>query len=394
MIRLGTLSRSLRMAGILLGTFLMAFSSNAQLNFSGQASTAIIKSDAQQSQYIYNGGRSTFNWRLDLFTDALVSENITFQSNIRILQDQALRVDLFSIKISNVSPLNLSLEAGEIELPVGNLGSRRFPMKNPFVNLPLMHEHYTSLRYPDYQIWPFDTRFTVAGNGVRLLDRGLYDLGFKVSGSEGIVDYAFAIINGTVSVTSVYANQGLNANDRFGVIFRLALTPMTGLTIGGSYSDGQVNVSQSSGTYTGSGNSVFRQHLLEGDVEFSVGHFALYGEAIYNIWKFDQLYGDGLTAWGYSLEGSYTVFPRCTISGRAGGVFFGTVEANVQDPSYSTIYYYNGRWDHDVVRFEVAAGYRLTRESQLKFAYRWNNIISLLSGPIEQLGAIQAVVSF
>jgi hypothetical protein len=362
---------------------------NAQMNLGAQASAAFVKSGGGSSQYAYNGGRGTFTWRGDLFATVLASEHITFQSTLRLLPDQILHVDLFSVRFADVTPLHLSMEAGEIELPVGNLAERRFPMKNPFLDLPLINEHLTALRSSDYQLWPYDARYTSSGIGVRILDQGLYDRGAKLSGTIGILEYTLALINGTVSATSTYSAQGLSASNRLGKIVRLAGTPMIGLTVGVSYADGVLSTNQLSASYTGT----YPQHLVESDVEYSWGYFSLFGQAVYNQWGFQELYGNTLVVKGISVEGTYKLLPRMTIAARAGGMLFSTIEAELPGPNDSSVYY-SGRWDHDVVRLEAALSYRLSRESLLKFVYEWNRTAGLSPDAVEQLVAVQTVISF
>ena len=100
---------------------------------------------------------------LDLFADAAISDHIFFLSNVRMVQDQIVHVDLFSVKFTDLSPADFNIEAGEIDLPFGNLGERRFPRTNPFYTLPLLHEHLTSLRSSNYGLFTYDSRYTSAG---------------------------------------------------------------------------------------------------------------------------------------------------------------------------------------------------------------------------------------
>lgn len=402
------LSRSVRMAAGLflrhapLTVILLLGSSiplRAQIELAGQASSALLRSDDHQSQYAYDHGKTTFSWRLDLFGNAMISDDVSFHSSLRLYQDQSYHVDLFDLSFTHATALNLTVDVGEIELPVGNLAERRFPMKNPFYNLPLMNEHYTSLRSSNYSLWPYDARYASAGDGIRLLDRGLYDLGVKVSGSFGIADLSLAVINGTVSSTSVYANGGLNGNsaDRFGFILRIAATPVTGFTFGTSLADGHLSSAQVP-LYTSAGYQygVFNQYLLEADAEYAVGHLVLDGQFIDNVWHFDDGITDDLKALGYSFEGSYTFVPRCSVSLRVGGIFFNSINEGIPVAYDSLVYYrhYSGQWDHTVTRIEAAFGYRLTREALLKIIYHWDDSIGLTPDPLEQLLILQAVVSF
>ena len=197
----------------------------AQIQVSGQASAGFLKANDGESQYAFNDGKGTFVWRLDLFGDAIVTDNITFLSNFRILQDQVPHIDLLAIRASDIGETGISLQAGQIDIPFGNLGEQRFPKQNPFFDLPLINEHITTLCESDYKVWTLNPEYQIAGNGVSLLDQGLYDLGVKAYGSIGILDYSVALINGMISTTGTYSPNGLDPHNGFGKVLRLAITP-------------------------------------------------------------------------------------------------------------------------------------------------------------------------
>ncbi len=379
-------------------TLAIVTAASGQLRLSEQASAAFIKADGGYSQYALNNGRATFAWRLDLFADAAVSGNIFFLSNLRMLQDQIIHVDLFAIKFADLASSGLNLEAGEIELPFGNLGARRFPKSNPFYSLPLTHEHITTLRSSDYTIWPAVSYYAIAGDGIRILDQGLYDLGVKLYGGVGMFDFWIALMNGMVSSTSTYStgygSSGLNTNTRMGTIGRLAMTPLTGVTLGGSYATGPFL--KEGVTYTPGGSydpSDIDQHIVEADLDFSLEHAALYAEVFYNVWTFSEDIGSDLKAFGYSVEGSYAPLPRFLIAVRAGGLRFNDVSVDTYNGGYS-FQHYEGPWDHDVFRLEGALRYRVDRTALLKLVYEWNRTFRVPEDPADNVVVVQAVVGF
>jgi hypothetical protein len=377
-------------------TFCGVLPASAQMRFTGQASVGFVKADQSASQYSYNGGRGSFNWRADLFADAVVADDITFFANARLEQDNQLHLDQFALRMSRIASSPLSLELGEIEMPFLSLGERRYPKNNPFIGLPLLREHRTTLRSSDYELWLLDSRYTQGGNGFRLLDGGLYDLGFKLFASAGIFDVALAVTNGMVSASSSYSPGGLNPKSGFGKLVRLAATPAQGLTIGVSYANGPF-LSEGSTYYPSYGTAfdpaLYSQEIVGGDIDFSIGHLSVYGEAIYNVWKFQEIYGSDLKAAGYSLEARYALLPRLSIAARAGGIAFSRIDAVVVAAGYGTLYY-DGPWDHDLWRFEGAIGYRLNRETLVKLVYEWNHTLGVRDDPADNVFTVQAVVSF
>lgn len=366
----------------------------AQMHFGGQASAAWISSQPGPSQYSFNGGRSSFAWRGDLFLDAELSDNVLFLSSFRMEQDRKLYADLFVLRVTDVLDLPLNIEAGETEIPFGNLGERRYPKTNPFLSLPLGREHYTTMRSADYEIYTTDPRYSAAGNNIRLLDGGLYDLGVKAFGTIGIVDYAFAVTNGMLSSSGAYASDGLNGSKGIGKIARLSVTPMIGLTIGASWAQGpflnENRIAPAGYAYPNYYDPMaYQQHTVGGDIDFSYGHFAFYGETFFNRWDFAGEYGSDLDAFGYSAEARYALLPRLSAGLRVGELRFNKISRTALGVPVDPL-----PWDHDVMRVETALGYRVSREMLLKAVYVWNRTFGLPSDPRDDSVGIQSVVSF
>jgi hypothetical protein len=359
---------------------------------SGQASAAFADGESGMGQYTVAEGRRTFLWRGDLWVDVILSDNIAFLSNFRVLQDQEVLIDLFALRFSDIGSTGINVQLGQIDLPVGNLGERRFPKQNPFYRLPLMNEHLTTVCSSDYQVWVLEPSFALNGDGVRILDLGLYDLGIKVYGIWGIFDYSVALINGMVSATATYGQTGLNTNKGLGTIGRLAITPTTGLTIGASYGTGAFMSDQHDDTLSFLYNrdpGDFPQHIWSGDIEFAAGYLSFYGQVVYNIWKYDQ----DLKALGYSAEVEYAVTPRFSVAARGGGLAFNEV-IDLLIPTFTGPVSYSGRWDRDVFRLETSLRYKIDRGVMVKVMYEWNRTFNVPNDPADNLFIVQSVFSF
>ena len=389
--------------GIILFLFVWASTLHAQLQVTGQASAGYVKANDGESQYAFNGGNGTFVWRLDLFSDAIVTDNITFLSNFRMLQDQVPHIDLFAIRASDIGETGVSLQAGQIDIPFGNLGEQQFPQQNPFFNLPLMNEHVTSLCESDYKVWTLNPEYQIAGNGVRLLDQGLYDLGVKAYGSIGIFDYSVAVINGMISTTGTYSPNGLDSHNGIGKVARLAVTPATGLTFGVSYAEGPYMKNESETIDLSGGNpdtsalygkspDNYLQHIAGGDVSFSLGHLLIDGEAIENSW--DYINSVTLKAFSYSAMVRYAFTPRISGALRAGGISFNSVTGLKEVNEFFQHLIYSGTWDHDEFRLEGAASYKFDTAVLLKVGYQINRTYGMPNDPVDNMLFIQTVVSF
>ncbi len=364
---------------------------HSQFVVSGQASAVFADAESGRSQFSLNEGRATFLWRGDLFFDVLLSEDIAFLSNFRIQQDQEIRVDLFALRFSDIASTGISLQAGQVDIPIGNLGERRFPKQNSFFRLPITNEFLTSLCSSDYEIWVLEPSFAVRGDGVRILDQGLYDLGAKVYGGLGIFDYSIALVNGMASATGTYGEGGVNVNSGFGAIGRLAVTPAPSVTVGASYGTGAFMSDQSTDSSSflfGKDPDDFPQHILGADIEFESGYFSLYGQALYNIWTYEP----DLKTFGYSAEAQYAVTPRFSVAARAGGLVFSEV-SNLTVPTRQGPVQYSGKWDRDVFRLESSVRIRIARAALVKIVYEWNQTIGI-PDPHDNLFVVQGVLSF
>jgi hypothetical protein len=367
----------------------------AQVQVSGQATGGYQKAWADDlSQYVVNGGLGTFFSRLDGFADASLSADISFHSAVRIQQDGAFHIDQMFLEVRNITAAGLTLRAGEIDLPMGDMGERRYPMKNPFLHLPFMNEHLTNVRISDNQLWPFDAKATSAGNGVRLLDQGLYDIGMSLSWSCGMLDITGAMMNGSVASSSTYSGSGLRQGTAPGAVARLSITPDPAVTVGVSASRGYLSSgSVSYGYSTTVSGASFQADCIEGDVSFSIEHLTLQAQGLLSRWKFGDRYGTDFDATAYSCEASYAFLPRWSAAVRFGGVASKSISTVVIGPNYTPVAY-DGRWDENAVRFEGALGYRFDRGVLFKLVYERTSTISSTPGVVVPLAAVQAVVAF
>ncbi len=349
----------MRVAALALILCVLSFRGAAQVTIGGQTGAEYFKSAPTGSQRSMNSGRPSFGWEGDLFLDGHVSDDITALSTLRATESGYLSFEYLAIRVGNLTPLNINVQAGKFDLPFGNLDGRRFPRTNALFSLPLIYEYSTAL--PEY-VTP--SRQVLAGQGkgggMRLLDGGMYDLGGMVFGSIGMVSYAFAVTSGTISATSY---NTANANSDLGKVARITVTPLTGVTIGASYAWGAY-MEEEQANPTVDVNK-FVQKAAGLDLEVSTGHFVFYGEGVYNVWPApDSNQTLDYKVLGYYLEGKYTIVPRLYVALRFGGLTFGNFLVDGVTQS----------WDYDVTEWEGGIGYFIDRNAVLKLVRRETRI--------------------
>jgi hypothetical protein len=194
---------------VILVSCVVSATCSGQVSWSGQAAVEVLKSAQTESPRVVNGGRATFGWESDLFLDGVVSENVAVLSTVRVTDQEHPSFDYLAIRCIDLTPIRLNIQAGKFDMPFGNLDGRRFPRDNPLYSLPLLYEYGTSLQNrvtTDADI----LRGRGQGPGMRLLDGGIYDIGAMVYGGVGILTYAVAVSNGTVS-TPAYGNENIKS---------------------------------------------------------------------------------------------------------------------------------------------------------------------------------------
>lgn len=365
---------------LLLALSLFTIHSSAQVQVSGEVSAYVAKSERSQTPRVINKGTPSFGWRLDLFFDGQVSENVFALANIRVLEDEELRVDYAALRVTNLTALNFNFQVGKFDMPFGNLGERRFPEKNFLFGLPIIYEYRTSL---PAQVVTKAELLNNRGKGVgmRLIDLGVYDLGAMVFGEAGRLHYAAAVANGTISATY---NRGLNSNNDFNKIIRLAYTPMMGLTIGaaGSFTAYLPSEGKSFPRTKSAGD--YFQRIGEVDLEFSRGHFIFYGQGVYSEWDVPLETEDAkLSVIGYYAEAKYTWVPRFYTAARVSGLRFSQLDFDGS----------SRRWDYDMFEAEAGIGYFIDRNAVVKLVRRETRTLGI-TDPHDNLTVLQFAVAF
>lgn len=352
----------------------------AQISLSGQSAGYFFKSAPTSSPRSLNAGRPSFGWETELFLDASVTDSVFVLSTVRATESSQIGFDMMAVRLEDLTPLHVNIQAGKFDLPFGNLGERRYPRRNNLFSLPLIYEYRSAL--PNYPITEAElAAYRGRGGGMRLLDLGMYGFGAMIYGSQGPIDYAFSITSGTVSSTSY---QTPNSVDGLGKVVRLAVTPWTGFTVGAAYAWGAYLLSQYSSAAEYSSPDSYVQKSVEADIEYSRGHFVFTGEGVYAAWPFPLESRDvTCKTFGFTCEGKYTVIPRLYVALRASGLRFGNLMLEgVERP-----------WDDNVTEWEGGVGFFLDRNVLVKLVRRETRIQGG-TFPKDNLTVLELAVSY
>ncbi|MDZ7292865.1 MAG: hypothetical protein ONB44_23850 [candidate division KSB1 bacterium] len=332
--------------------FLQA-TSLAQMNLAGRMEVVWI--DAQEgqpgeepSENIVNHGEPTFLWRLRIYLDMPVSERSSIFSDLR-LEPEGLQVDFAAIRLFLNAARTVSVQAGVLGTPIGNVTPRRSSKDNPLINLPAMYDYRTQLPGEaafDYQALR-SNRGT--GKGLRLLNLGAYSPGAAILVSWwDRLDLNFGVFN--YSPSNPYT-----AYSQLNLTQRLGCRPLMGLNVG---------FSLSKGAYRRPAPERPDPQQLLYDVDFSYerGHLSIFGEAVWNRWD-SPVDDNRFKARGYYLETKYKFHPH----------FF--VALRVASLQFNAIRFPDGierAWEDDLRRYEWGLGYYFARETLGKLVYQKN----------------------
>jgi hypothetical protein len=351
-----------------------------QVNIGGQGSASLYRYARTTSPLSENAGVPSFGWDMLLFVDGHVAENVVALGTIEATDASPLDVGVAALRVTDVTPLHLTFQAGKFDLPFGNLGERRYPRNNPLYGLPLIHEYRTGLS-EEAQSDGLILAWRGTGYGLRVLNGGMYDVGLMASGSWGIVEVTLAISRGTVSGTSY---STIERHGDIGKLVRVAMTPATGFILGMSYGWGAYMAETPLSRQRGIDVDSYVQTTAGVDVEYSVGHLVATGEGALNSWPVSMPgRKENFRAGGYSLEVKYTVVPRLYIAARFGELRFNSVQLNG----------ISQMWDFPVSSFEGGIGYFIDRNALIKLIRRETRIKGG-SHPKDNLTALQLAVSY
>jgi hypothetical protein len=310
-----------------------------------------------------------FNPRLTLFLDAQYGSRIYFFTQPRLdrgfdpaARGAQVRLDEYALRITPWDDGRFNLQIGKFATVVGNWIPRHLSWENPFVDAPLVYQNITPVSDKSAPLSATDF--------VGRFDHGKYDFnpviwgpsyasGLSVSGSVGQFDYAAEIKNSPLSsrpeswsLTEVdFSDPAVNA--RFG--FRPNQAWNFGVSIGeGPYFRREAERSLPPGRDLDD----YDEFVIGQDVSFALHHLQIWAEFYEARFEVPRVgYAD---MFAYYLEAKYKFTPQ----------WFGALRWNQQ--IFSKIDDGMGgsiRWNQNLAKIDLAAGYRFTSRTQLKMQY-------------------------
>jgi hypothetical protein len=346
---------------------------SAQISLSGMVDVVYKRDIAQDSgereaeiNKTFKGGSPFSLVRSRFFVDGEVSQDISVFTTL--LYDEAIgRMELegayISFKEIRQHP-GLNLQVGKMATVFGSFAPRSFGIVNPLIGTPLIYHYFSAIqgggvpRDNAEQLQHRDAA-TYRGRGLPMIYDACWNTGVEVAGSWRSFTYAAALTQGALS------NPSANGNDGVQFVGRLGAQPSMGLKTGASVAYGPyLNDAAETDRDFPEGQSVqdYKQIIFGLDLEYSRGHFELFGEVVRNHWEVPNLTRDSLANTGGYIEAKYAIFPGFNYALRYGQIAYDEIEdGDGKEP-----------WDYGIKRLESGFEYYIDRNVRAKTVVQLN----------------------
>jgi hypothetical protein len=353
---------------------LTALDDNLRARLSGTLDLEVYHFEQPAPGLIDSKIDNLFNPRLSLFLDAQYGSQIYFFAQSRFDRGfdpsdhgAQIRLDEYALRITPWEDGRFNLQIGKFATVVGNWVPRHLSWENPFVDAPLVYENITAVSDKSSPASPLDfvRRFEASGKYEfnPVIWGPNYASGVSVFGRLGQFDYAAEMKNSPLmsrpeswSVTEVgFNNPAFNA--------RVGFRPDQAWNFGLSAGEGAYFRREGGQTLPlGRDLDNYREFVLGQDVSFALHHLQLWAEFYEARFEVPRV-GDADT-FAYYLEAKYKFTPQ----------LFGAIRWNQQifdkidNGTAGSI-----RWNPNLLKIDIAAGYRFTSHTQLKLEYSFQH---------------------
>lgn len=303
-------------------------------------------------------------------------------------ENTEFRLDELILRFRPLGDNTLNLQIGKFPTLVGNWVPTHGYYDDPFLLAPLPYSAINGVNVTDtnqHSAQAIENRTNLPSpnlhnakqNWSSLIWGPAYSNGAAIFGTLNRFDYAFEIRNSFLGSQPEEWQFGEGDFAEPTVSGRIGFRPDAAWTFGLSASRGPyLNASAADGFTPGDERGDFHQTLLGIDLRWAHHDWIVSGEAFYAHYNTTH---EDLQTFSYYLQARYKAAPGIWLAGRFGQ----TLSNEVSIPSGS-----KAPWSPDLLRAELAAGWRITPDLLLKSQYTYTLVTNELSAPTQNLFAL------
>lgn len=334
--------------------------------------------------------------RASLFVDLFIGRRLFVSTELRVDRGQPARsgpimghVQQAFVRFTPSPGTNLHVQAGKFVSPFGGYPARAHTRDDPFIRPPLAYDHRTVMSATEVPgapdgVFTWKDRAEFRAAGLPIVWAVPYPVGMTVSGGVGPFSATAGV---TTTAPSAHPDDwdtldgGTPAGPSAVAQARYRLSPA--LALGVSYTNGPYMRAGAVDPVTARTIPRQGQEAYGVDVTYARGHVDLRGEVLFNRWEVFRAPGDPRDV-SYYAEGQVRVAAGLFVAARYNAIHFLDLPRSSGIPD---------RWDYDRRRWQIGAGYRLGRNTEIRGEYMFNTTVDH-DDPRDDLLSLQWWIAF
>ena len=350
-------------------------SGSVQFGLSGRADLDAYRTGDDPTELLGETG-TYIAPRVRLFGDLFVGDDWFATAEARLDRGPSESTDGYEVRIEQAylrwSPLEIAaLQLGRFASPFGTYPSRHHTAGDWFIRPPLMYEYRTVVladRVPAttdaWMTWKDDPSRRAVG--APPVWGAPYQWGSMAFGVLRDLSWRVAYMNSApASGPDQWDELDFERGNLVAAIgYRFAPWVRTEVSYSNGSFLGRDLTPEQNPTVHGPG--WFAQQIFSGEVLFELAHTQVRAEALHDTWVYAE--EDAIDI-SWSVEARQELFQDWFVAGRLGQIRFSDVETTAGDQP----------WDYNVQRVQVAGGYRLASNAEVRAEY----LTQATDGPVD-----------
>jgi adenylate cyclase len=318
--------------------------------------------------------------RLRLFGDYFVGDRIfgTFELRVDrgeepVAGDLDVRIEQAFVRVQPTNWDGLQIQAGKMASLFGEYALRHRTEQDPFIRPPLVNDYRTVMpatmgadAAEAFLDWKNHGEARAAGSPV--IWAVPYQWTVAALGGAGPLGYRLALTNSApASPPLAWEWSGRAANLGASPVVGLSLQASPSLQISASWTQGPFLAPGATNLHSDQVFSYYEQEIVSAGVAWLKGPASLRFESFFERWKVPRIEPRAKDV-AFYIEGQVDLMPGLWVAGRFNRIDF--LDLDIDRPT--TLPGPDDlQWDYDVNRLQLAVGYRLARNAELRAEYDW-----------------------